>query len=78
MTQGQDTSLWKGWDAGCQYDKVYHYILYHRLGDDTEIFFMLVLSLPGVAVSVFSQGLADSPAFFTLRYSFSKRLISLQ
>lgn len=64
--------------AGCQYGKVYHYILYHCLGDDTEFFFMLVLSLPGVVVPVFAQGLADSPAFFTLRYSFSKGLISLQ
>lgn len=56
--------------------QAYHCLLYQCLGGDAEIF--LVLSLPGVVVPVFGQGLANSPAFFTLRYSFSERLTSLQ
>lgn len=71
MTQGLGTSLGKGWGAGCQYGKTYHYILYYCLGRDPEIFFIPVL-LPGVVVPVFGQGLADSPAFLCLDIRFQR------
>lgn len=81
-----DTAWSKGWAHLFRRDGVQAVsmarlttIFYTTVWEMIQNFFLvLLLSLPGVVVPVFDQGLADSPAFFTLRYSFSERFISLQ